>query len=195
MPLITDWLTVIITAVYVVATIFICIYNGKSAKAAREQLAESQRQFEENLKNSNEKERRKVQPYLMLTAVNVDGIYNRFLLSFVNYGDGSAKEIKYITNEDEQFLVLYQKDKFYKAVISSPISKSYLRKEQTMEFGVAILEENKNGNLLFEVKFKISFKDLLDNEYEQEFFFNYGLGSLGRIESYSPVYLNQKEQQ
>jgi hypothetical protein len=30
MPLITDWLMVGITAVYVVATIFICIYNGRS---------------------------------------------------------------------------------------------------------------------------------------------------------------------
>ena len=47
MPLITDWLMVGITAVYVVATIFICIYNGRSAKATREQVAESERQFEE----------------------------------------------------------------------------------------------------------------------------------------------------
>ena len=47
MPLITDWLMVGITAVYVVATVFICIYNGRSAKATREQVAESERQFEE----------------------------------------------------------------------------------------------------------------------------------------------------
>lgn len=47
MPTITDWLMVIITLVYVVATIFICLANMKSAKATREQLAESKRQFEE----------------------------------------------------------------------------------------------------------------------------------------------------
>lgn len=42
----TDWLMVIITAVYVVATIFICVFNAKSANAAREQLEESKRQFD-----------------------------------------------------------------------------------------------------------------------------------------------------
>lgn len=43
----TDWLMVIITAIYVVATIFICHANIKSAQATREQLAESKRQFDE----------------------------------------------------------------------------------------------------------------------------------------------------
>lgn len=47
MPSITDWLMVIITLVYVVATIFICVANVNSAKATREQLAESRRQFDE----------------------------------------------------------------------------------------------------------------------------------------------------
>lgn len=45
--MITDWLMVIITAVYVVATIFICWANIKSARATREQLAETKRQYEE----------------------------------------------------------------------------------------------------------------------------------------------------
>jgi len=47
MPTITDWLMVIITAIYVIATIAICWANIKSAKATREQVAESKRQFEE----------------------------------------------------------------------------------------------------------------------------------------------------
>ena len=47
MPSITDWLMVGITIVYVVATIIICAANIKSAKATREQLAESKRQFNE----------------------------------------------------------------------------------------------------------------------------------------------------
>ena len=45
MPTITDWLMVIITVIYVVATIFICIANLKSAKAAREQTEEMKKQF------------------------------------------------------------------------------------------------------------------------------------------------------
>lgn len=43
--MLTDWLMVIITAIYVVATIFICIYNGKSAKTAKTQTEEMRRQF------------------------------------------------------------------------------------------------------------------------------------------------------
>lgn len=45
MPTITDWLMVIITLVYVIATIFICAANVKSAKAAREQTEEMKKQF------------------------------------------------------------------------------------------------------------------------------------------------------
>lgn len=48
--MVTDWLMVIITAIYVVATIFICIYNGKSAKAAKEQTEVAQRQTKEMIK-------------------------------------------------------------------------------------------------------------------------------------------------
>ena len=43
--MITDWLMVIITAIYVIATIFICGANMKSAKAAREQTEEMKKQF------------------------------------------------------------------------------------------------------------------------------------------------------
>lgn len=48
---------VIITAVYVVATIAICVANFKSAKASREQLEESKRQFEEQKLQFEEQKR------------------------------------------------------------------------------------------------------------------------------------------
>lgn len=41
----TDWLMVIITAIYVVATIIICYFNGKSAQAAKLQTDEMIRQY------------------------------------------------------------------------------------------------------------------------------------------------------
>ena len=41
MPTVTDWLMVIITFVYVVATIMISKANIESAKATREQLEQS----------------------------------------------------------------------------------------------------------------------------------------------------------
>ena len=65
MPMVTDWLMVGITFVYVVATIFICYFNAKSAKATREQVAESKRQFEES-------RRLQVVPYLQLSFTNSD---------------------------------------------------------------------------------------------------------------------------
>lgn len=49
----TDWLMVIITAIYVVATIFICIYNGTSAAAAKEQTAIAQKQMQEMVNQYN----------------------------------------------------------------------------------------------------------------------------------------------
>lgn len=45
----TDWLMVIITAIYVVATIIICYFNGRSAKASKIQTDEMIRQY--NLTN------------------------------------------------------------------------------------------------------------------------------------------------
>ena len=38
----------IITFIYVVATIMICVFNGKSAKASREQISASQKQQKQN---------------------------------------------------------------------------------------------------------------------------------------------------
>ena len=48
MPTITDWLTVAITFIYVIATIIICVSNKKSADLSREALALSREQFEES---------------------------------------------------------------------------------------------------------------------------------------------------
>lgn len=46
-PLITDWIMVVITAIYVITTVLILLANRKAAKAAKEQLEESKREFEE----------------------------------------------------------------------------------------------------------------------------------------------------
>ena len=48
MPTITDWLMLGITVVYVVATIFICVANIRSAQVSQAQLAEMKHQYEEN---------------------------------------------------------------------------------------------------------------------------------------------------
>ena len=42
-----DWAMVVLTAIYVLATILICYFNYRSTKASREQAAEMRRQYEE----------------------------------------------------------------------------------------------------------------------------------------------------
>lgn len=46
----SDILMVIITCIYVVATIVICVFNGRSAKAAKEQLEAAKNELEESRK-------------------------------------------------------------------------------------------------------------------------------------------------
>ena len=48
MPLITDWLMVVITFVYVVATIFICWANIKSAKASKDKYEQGLNDYYKN---------------------------------------------------------------------------------------------------------------------------------------------------
>ena len=63
-----NWIMVIITGVYVVATIFICIANFKSANASKKQLKESKKQFEES-------QRLECMPFLQLEeVVKVEGV-------------------------------------------------------------------------------------------------------------------------
>lgn len=81
MPMITDWLMVIITFVYVVATCFICWANIKSANSSKAQLEEIKKQYvDEN------------RPY-----VAVEVIYEKrcfYGLRFVNHGKRIAKNVQ-----------------------------------------------------------------------------------------------------
>ena len=43
-------LTFLVTTIYVIATIFICIFNGRSARATHEQLIEMKREHQENIR-------------------------------------------------------------------------------------------------------------------------------------------------
>lgn len=84
-----DWAMVIITAVYVVATIFICCANIKSAKASQAQLTEMQRQFAE----SNRPEIEVEFHYLRRTW---------YVVRFVNRGAKTAQHVK--INIDQSFI-------------------------------------------------------------------------------------------
>ena len=87
MPTITDWIMVIITLVYVVATIFICWANIKSAKASKEELAEMKRQYAEENR----------------PRIEMEFCYEQrtwYIVRFVNHGKYTAQHVKIELDED-----------------------------------------------------------------------------------------------
>ena len=106
-----EWAMVIITAVYVAATILICYYNYQSAKASKEQLSEMKKQYnEENRPN-----------------IEVEFIYERrswYGLRFINHGKRTAQHVhiqfdqKFIDSlPEESFRLLLTKQKDKKCII------------------------------------------------------------------------------
>lgn len=91
---ITDWLMVIITAIYVYATIQICKYNRKSVEAAEEQTEAANRQTAEILRQYNETHR----PFVIISFEIIRSDYLCFKLE--NIGPVVAKDIKIRINEE-----------------------------------------------------------------------------------------------
>lgn len=101
MPLITDWLMFGITAIYVIATIFICKANIKSANATRDQIAESQRQF-------NEENR---------PIIEVEFCYERrqwYIIRLKNNGKLTANKVK--VELSQEFIDSLPEESFRKAL-------------------------------------------------------------------------------
>lgn len=89
MPTITDWLMVVITLIYVVATIFICLANFKSAKVSKEELAEMKRQYAEENR----------------PRIEIEFIYEHrmwFIVRFINHGNLTAQHVR--IELDEEFI-------------------------------------------------------------------------------------------
>lgn len=165
----TDWLMVIITAVYVVATIAICIANFKSAKATREQLDESKRQYED-------KKRLEIMPcfYLKfkdenpsdnLIELDITGEsdnridFQPFKMIIENVGKGLAKNISAVFVAE---LAYMQK----KAVVNLPI----LPEHKSYSIGICFLGgietiKEKQG---ISTHYCIQFEDVLGNKYQQK---------------------------
>ena len=84
-----DWVMVIITGVYVIATIFICWANIKAANASKEQLREMQKQFAETNR----------------PVIELEFHYSRriwFIARFVYRGTLTAQHVK--INFDQEFV-------------------------------------------------------------------------------------------
>lgn len=170
MPVITDWIMVGITAAYVIATIFICIFNGKSAKATREQVAESKRQYED-------KKRLEIMPYIQFERTKVtaeyemnlildsgDGLTGTYVLltCMKNIGNGTAKDIAY-TYEWDNFTKKHDKGAFPIQALSSGDSQ---RIKIDFTHTIADIKERK-------ACFYLRYRDLLENEYTQKVYFKF----------------------
>ena len=95
---------VVLTAVYVIATIAICLFNYKSAQATREQVAESARQFEETNR--------------AFVTVYADFIRNGlFVLCVSNSGNKPAKEIN-VNIGEEYFKNIFEYSTVGKSITS-----------------------------------------------------------------------------
>lgn len=90
----TDKIMVILTFCYVIATIFICIYNVKSVKAAKEQTDATNKQTRELIRQFNDSQR----PFVI---VHFESIRNGlFCLVIENMGPVTATNIKIRINEE-----------------------------------------------------------------------------------------------
>lgn len=165
-----EWVMVIITAVYVIATIAICIANFCSANASKKQLKEMQRQFEEenrpNIETEFHFERRRC-----------------FIVRFINNGRITAQNVnvrldqKFIDSLPEQSfkdLVAKQKDKT--CVIG--VGQHY-----DLYIGSAKLRENSNwepvtGKITYQAK---------GQTYENDFYID--------IENYMTFFSTNTEQE
>ncbi len=171
MPSVTDWIMVGITAVYVVATILISSANIESAKATREQLAESRRQYED-------KKRLEIKPYiqfektggtspndqklrLSLNSGNSKSSVFPIVLRMKNIGNGAAKDIAYVYEWDNH-AQKYDRGAFPIQALSSGESGTI-----RIEFYYSPSTDDQSA------AFILRYRDLLDNEYSQQLSINF----------------------
>lgn len=166
-PTVTDWLMVAITFVYVVATIFICIFNGKSAKATREQIEESKRQFTESkrlecmpfLQFERSLSERPVFEMELPLCQKARAERHSMVFNLRNLGNSTAINLIYSWKFKEQGISLVE---------CFPVNAIQKGDQCSVQLEFLIDKEEKgiiNPQMVFE------FRDLLGNSYEQIFCF------------------------
>lgn len=154
-------LMVVITLVYVIATVLICIFNYKSSKAADKQLDESKRQFNETTRLSH---------LPVLTISTNDGIKNNLFNNnqelFQITTSITIKNIGHCTAQlvEAYFDFGYDEEEKYDEICR------YLAVNETTRYSFASFYSDeiiKNGNYKSEVKLHLRFGDLLGNKYKQ----------------------------
>lgn len=181
-----DWAMVIVTAIYVIATIVICFYNGRSAKASRDQIAESQRQFEESKRLEN-------MPFLQL-EIPIEQVYPNFVIELDMYNEEPTTYIYKIVRlknlgNGSASNIIYTWD--CKGVSKSvcdypPINAIMSGDSYNFQITVNADEDSTTGT---SGKLIWQYDDLLGNSYEQGVTLMFEDGDLTGCENDSPKYI------
>lgn len=150
----------LLTFVYVVATILICIFNYKSAKATNDQTKESYKQFIENNR-----------AHIVPKIIELEG--EMLCLSFQNIGKDIATDV--VINVNEEWLKKLEKTFTFSEVANSlrkiKKKKLFLTIDQQLCYGLCV---SGNGHEDFKIlgettlKIDISYKTL-GNNYEEHY--------------------------
>lgn len=146
----TDWIMIIITAVYVIATIFICVANFKSAKATRDQLAEQKRQFDEINR-----------PYVTVHfEVAISGLYT---LCVCNHGKKVAKNVH--LEIDDDFIEQLENDNIKQLLNNTKSSKIDIGIEQKWYLWIGVFGDRQTMSKT--VGIKLTYQDDQKQYYEE----------------------------
>lgn len=154
---------VLITGIYVIATIAICSANFKSAKATREQIEESRRQFEEEHR----------------ACITYEFIYeNRtwYGLRFTNRGKRIAQHVKIVLKEE--FINSLTNPQFTKSLKALSGKEFLLGVDQSYDIYFGASEFLRNANKL-PIQGSIVYSDIA-SDYEEHFCIDVG--------SYPPIF-------
>jgi len=140
-----DWAMVLVTVIYVIATIFICWANFKAANASKAQLAEMKKQYEEDMR-----------PY-----IEAELIFERrmwYVVRFINHGKYTAQHVKIGLSQafidslpEENFRSLLNKQKDKECLIGVGqhydlfIGSSMLRRSSNMMPVTGVVTYQSNG--------------------------------------------------
>lgn len=189
-------LMVIITIVYVLATIFICYFNGKSARATQEQIEESRRQYEETKRlqmmpilqlSDRFISEHSASAYCTLTVTPANESWSGFFFSCENtfsvrnIGLGNMKEATYCwTDETGQIVEC--------GIFPIESLRAGEEAELTINFESHDNDEKKTREKI-SCLLELAYKDLLENVYTQRITFILAIQNPEQCYNCSPLLL------
>lgn len=194
MPLVTDWIMVVITLIYVAATCLICSANVRSAKASKAQLEEMQREHDESIRYG-------IMPFLQMEEIAVSG--HDFCLelplvdkSMADWELGSMVRVKNIGNGAATNLTYTWESENISTVEIKPFPINAIKADG--EYRIALSFDSMKSKLGSNLGTLIlHYDDMRGYSYNQRMVFTYSAKNryfcIGDIYIDVPVYMGIKE--